>query len=42
MFNADFPSALVIISNNGMTVRESSEIICKKDGIAYFNVAASV
>jgi hypothetical protein len=42
MFNADFPSALVIISNNGMTVRETSDIICKEDGVAYFKVTASI
>jgi hypothetical protein len=37
-----FPTALFIISNNGMPVREASKIICKEDGIAYFNVTASV
>jgi hypothetical protein len=40
MFNDDFPTTLVIVSNDGMTVNDALERICKEDGMAYFNFTA--
>jgi hypothetical protein len=41
MFNDDFPTTMVIVSNNGMTVNDALERMCMEYGITYFNVTAS-